>query len=202
MLWWDWKWLRTQEVRVRRSVSRSGTLKKCLEHPPRFQQEQHLSSKNTSVGQNLSYGWVSHWFTAPRLPLQISFQKHTHKKKKQGREKDRVKEWHSWHYSTWFRETSTCLAFVNVITMMRWWAIPLFSLLLFVWLCVCVSQSYTRVWVLYRVASELAYLSCLCVGIVSGLSGHCIPDMWYIHCWVSHSYQHLLSTSAVSERSD
>lgn len=39
--------------------------------------------------------------------------------------------------------------------------------------CVCLSRAFSA-----SVMSELACLSCLCVGIVSGLSGHCIPDMW------------------------
>ncbi len=47
--------------------------------------------------------------------------------------------------------------------------------------CVCPTAIHQSVFYA-SVASELAYLSCLCVGIVSGLSGHCIPDMWYIQC--------------------
>lgn len=54
---------------------------------------------------------------------------------------------------------------------------------LFVHMYVCVCPTVIHQSVFYAsVASELAYLSCLCVGIVSGLSGHCIPDMWYIQC--------------------
>lgn len=69
-------------------------------------------------------------------------------------------------------------------------------------MCMCVCLIIHQSVFYASVASDLAYLLCLCVGIVSGLSGHCIPDMWYIQCRVIHSYQHLLSTSAVSKRSD
>lgn len=53
-----------------------------------------------------------------------------------------MKEWHSWHYSTWFRETSTCLASANGITVMRWWGNPsVFPsvVCLIARACVCVS---------------------------------------------------------------
>lgn len=48
--------------------------------------------------------------------------------------------------------------------------------------CVCVCSITQQSAFYASVASELAYLPCLCVGIVSGLSGHCIPDMWYSQC--------------------
>lgn len=67
-----------------------------------------------------------------------------------------------------------------------------------VFVCVCVWE---REWVFTiihqsvyytSVTSELAHLPCLCVGIVSGLSGHCIPDV--VNSLLSDS---LLPASAV-----
>lgn len=50
---------------------------------------------------------------------------------------------------------------------------------LFVHTYMCVSTVIHHTVFEASVASELAYLPCLCVGIVSGWSGCCIPDMWY-----------------------
>lgn len=69
-------------------------------------------------------------------------------------------------------------------------------------MCMCVFSIIRQSVFHASVANELACFPCLCAAIVSGLSGYCIPDMWYIQCRVIHSYQHLLSTSADSERSD
>lgn len=68
-----------------------GTLEKCLEQPHASSKNNIWAVKNTSVGQNLSYGWVSHWFTAPWLPLQISFQKQNKQKKDKGGKKTEQK---------------------------------------------------------------------------------------------------------------
>lgn len=121
------------------------------------------------MAQNLSYGWVSHWFTAPWLSLQISFQKQNKQKKRQGREKDRAKEWHSWHYSAWFRETSSCLASANVITMMRWWGNPsvfpsVVCLIVRAWVCLNHTPEYeycTVSPVSWRICRVYVWVLCL-----------------------------------------
>lgn len=97
----------------------------------------------------------------------------------------------------WFRQTNKCLASANVIITEKRWGNPsVFPSVVCVFSVYIVCLIMEAECVLCQVASELAHLECLCVGIVSGLSGHCIPDMWYIHCCVIHSYQHLLTTSA------
>lgn len=89
----------------------------------------------------------------------------------QGREKDRKKEWHSWHYGRWFKEPNTRLASANVITMMRWWGNPsVFPSVVCLCTCVCVCVwfwSYTRVCitpvspVIWRIYHVYVWVLCL-----------------------------------------
>lgn len=80
----------------------------------------------------------------------------------------------------WFRETNTCLATMNVIITVRWWGKPSVfpSAVCVISMCVCLikHQCVSR---MPCVVSESACMPCLCVGIVSGLSGHCFPDVVY-----------------------
>lgn len=92
----------------------------------------------------------------------------TNKKKDKGGKK-RAKEWHSWHYSAWFRETSSCLASANVITMMRWWGNPsvfpsVVCLIVRAWVCLNHTPEYeycTVSPVSWRICRVYVWVLCL-----------------------------------------
>lgn len=126
--WWSWKWLRAPEAMIKGSFPHWQTSASWPPGPP-----------NTHTPPATYDQWKHHyglafivWLTALLIHSRLAVIPLPETQMNNG-QRDRDKVWHRWHCGRWFRETNTCLASVNVTTMMRWWGNPS----VFPCLCVC-----------------------------------------------------------------